>query len=63
MQHESWILHVYTHDHAAAFPCTYSLNKLHQNGELLLQVYQYCIYVNYSSELLSQPNPEVLDEA
>ncbi|DBB12443.1 TPA: hypothetical protein ACH3X3_005248 [Trebouxia sp. C0006] len=26
-------------------------------------VYQYCIYVNYSSELLSQPNPEVLDEA
>ena len=27
-----------------------------------LQVYQYCIYVNYSSELLSQPNPEVPDD-
>lgn len=22
-------------------------------------VYQYCIYINYSSELLSQPNPEI----
>ena len=39
------------------------IHKLYLNGELRLQVYQYCIYVNYSSELLSQPNPEVLDEA
>ncbi len=51
-----------SYTHAAAFPCTCSLDQFHQNGKLLLQVYQYCIYVNYSSELLSQPNPEVVDE-
>ncbi len=61
MQEPKW-----TFDHTLMqqlFRACIHLPTSYQNGELLLQVYQYCIYVNYSSELLSQPNPEVLDDA
>ena len=46
----------------AAAP-TFEAVSLAEKSACNMQVYQYCIYTNYNSTLLSQINPEIIADA